>query len=94
MAVGYIVFHYPASGGLEDLVIRVRQAVDALRSTPGCLTADCWVTHDNDAVVATGRWESDDALAASFSTCRESGVDFTFDERERQPRHTITLRPS
>ncbi|MDI9915454.1 antibiotic biosynthesis monooxygenase [Rhodococcus sp. IEGM 1379] len=92
--IGYIVFHYPTQGRTSDLTHRVETAVAALRSTSGCITADSWVTPDDDAVVATGRWQSEEALEASFATCREQGVDFHFDERERQPRRTFKLRPT
>lgn len=91
---GYIVFHYPATGCLDDLIRRVEAAVTALRATDGCRTAQSWVTDDNDAVVATGTWRSEAALKAAFATCREQGVDFQFDERERQPRSAITLHPT
>jgi len=91
---GYIVFHYPAQGFLGELTRRVEAAVTALRATEGCLGANSWVTHDNDAVVATGTWCSEAALKTAFAICREQGVDFQFDERERQPRSAITLRPT
>lgn len=91
---GYIVFHYPATGCLDDLTRRVEAAVTALRSTEGCLSAQSWITDDNDAVVATGTWHSEAALTAAFATCRAQGVDFQFDERERQPRSAITLHPT
>lgn len=91
---GYIVFHYPAKGCLDDLMRRVEAAVTALRATQGCIGAESWVTLDNDAVVATGTWHSAAALKAAFATCREQGVDFQFDERERQPRSALTLRPT
>ncbi|RAL31782.1 antibiotic biosynthesis monooxygenase [Rhodococcus sp. AQ5-07] len=92
--IGYIVFHYPAQGWISDLTRRMEAAVAALRSTSGCIAAESWVADDDDAVVATGRWQSEEALEASFATCREQGVDFHFDERERQPRRTVKLRPS
>lgn len=92
--IGYIVFHYPAQGGMSDLTRRVEAAVTALRLTDGCLTANSWTTIDKDAVVATGTWRSAADLEASFAECRERGVDFQFDERERQPRQTITLHPT
>jgi quinol monooxygenase YgiN len=92
MKVGFVAVHYPDSRHLDELIARVKRAVEVMRLTPGCLSADCWVTVDGDAVVSTGQWESDQARTASFATARDAGVDFTYDERDRRPRQIFRLR--
>ncbi|MER6946571.1 antibiotic biosynthesis monooxygenase [Nonomuraea sp. NPDC000554] len=91
MTVGLVAFHYPEPKLFDEFIARAQQAVEAIRVTPGCLSADCWVTNDGDAVVTTGQWESEDTYKASFVTAREAGVDFTYDERECRPRQVFTL---
>ena len=92
MTVGFVAAHYPQPTHFDKFVARVQQVAEVLRSTPGCLSAECWVTISGDAVVSTAQWESDEAFTASFAAVRDAGMDVTFDERERQPRHK--LRPS
>ncbi|WP_062989367.1 antibiotic biosynthesis monooxygenase family protein [Nocardia anaemiae] len=92
MTVGFVAFHYPRPEDFDDFVNRVRNVAAVLRSVPGCLSADCWVSTDgDDAVVSTGQWESDEAFAASFATVAAADVDVTFDERERRPRQIFKL---
>lgn len=93
MTVGFVGVHYPQPEHFDDFIARVDQAVEVLQATPGCLSAACWVTDDGDAVVSTARFESDEALTASFAAAVEAGVDFAYDERERLPRQVLTLRP-
>jgi quinol monooxygenase YgiN len=93
MTVGFVAVHYPQPAHFDEFVGRVHQVADVLRSTPGCRSVECWVTSDGDAVVSTGQWESDEALAASFAAARDAEVDVTFDERERRPRQVFTLHP-
>ncbi|MEV4128206.1 antibiotic biosynthesis monooxygenase family protein [Nocardia sp. NPDC049707] len=92
MTVGFVGLHYPRPEDFDDFVARVRQVAEVMRSTPGCLSADCWITTDgDDAVVSTAQWESDAAFAASFAAIVAAEVDVTFDERERRPRQIIKL---
>jgi quinol monooxygenase YgiN len=93
MTIGFVAVHYPEPTRFDEFVARVRQVAEALRLTPGCLSAECWVTIDGDAVVSTAQWESDEAFAASFAAARDAGVDVTFDERERRPRQVFKLLP-
>ncbi|MGH3721226.1 MAG: antibiotic biosynthesis monooxygenase family protein [Pseudonocardiaceae bacterium] len=93
MTVGLVALHYPQPTYFEDFIARVQNAVEAIRQTPGCLAVECWITSDGDAVVSTGRWESEEALTASFATAKNAGVDFTYDERELRPRQVFTLLP-
>ncbi|MFF8785163.1 antibiotic biosynthesis monooxygenase [Streptomyces sp. NPDC015125] len=93
MTVGFVGIHYPHPTHFDDFIARVNQAVEVLRTTPGCLSAACWVTADDDAVVSTAQFASDEALMASFAAAGEAGVDFAYDERERLPRQVLTLRP-
>ncbi|MFI6772688.1 antibiotic biosynthesis monooxygenase [Nocardia sp. NPDC050412] len=92
MTVGFVAFHYPRPEDFDDFVARVRKVGAVLRSVPGCLSADCWVTTDGgDAVVSTGQWEFDEAFAASFAAVAAADVDVTFDEREDRPRKIFEL---
>jgi quinol monooxygenase YgiN len=86
MTVGFLAIHYPHASHREDFIARVQRAAEVLRSTPGCLGADCWVPVKGDTVVSTAQWESEGAQATSFATARTAGVDFDYDERERRPR--------
>ena len=91
MKVGEVAIHYPHMSHREEFIARVKLAVEVIRQTPGCLSADCWVTEASDAVVSTVQSESEDALAASFATAKAAGVDFTYDERESRPREILRL---
>ena len=55
MTVGFVAAHYPQPMHFDEFVARVHQVAGVLRSTPGCLSAECWVTADGDAVVSTAR---------------------------------------
>ncbi len=91
MKVGFIGIHYPHIPHREEFISRVQRAVEVMRPTPGCLSADCWVTVAGDAVVSTGQWESEEALASSFATAKAAGVDFDYDQRESRPRDILRL---
>ncbi len=91
MKVGFIGIHYPHIPHREEFISRVQRAVEVMRPTPGCLSADCWVTVAGDAVVSTGQWESEEALASSFATAKAAGVDFDYDQRESRPREILRL---
>ncbi|SHG23928.1 putative quinol monooxygenase [Streptoalloteichus hindustanus] len=91
MKVGMVAYHYPHAEHREEFIARLHQVVEFFRRTPGCLSADCWVTADNDAVISTVQWESEAAFGASFAAVRASGLDLTYDERESRPREIIRL---
>lgn len=91
MKVGLVAVHYPRDGERANLLARVQHAVDVIRSTSGCLGADCWWTAARDAVVSTGQWESRAAMNASFAAARADGVDFDYDARESRPRQVFRL---
>jgi quinol monooxygenase YgiN len=91
MKVGFVAIHYPHISHREEFIARVQRAAEVMRLTPGCLSADCWVTVAGDAVVSTAQWESEDALASSFATAKAAGVDFDYDERESRPREILRL---
>ncbi|AEW98691.1 antibiotic biosynthesis monooxygenase [Streptantibioticus cattleyicolor] len=91
MTVGFVAFHYPGPEHFEEFVGRVRTACEFVRTRPACLTAECWVTADGEAVVTTGRFESAEALKAAFAAARDSGVITERDEREHRPREFFTL---
>lgn len=93
MAVGFVAFHYPCAEYAEEFLGRVRRACEFVRSRPACEAAECWVAADGEAVVTTGRFESEAALKAAFEAARESGVITEADEREHRPRRFITLLP-
>ncbi len=91
MKIGFVAIHYPHISSREEFISRVQQAVEVMRPTPGCLSADCWVTVAGDAVVSTAQWETEEAMASSFATARAAGVDFDYDERESRPREVFRL---
>jgi heme-degrading monooxygenase HmoA len=91
MTVGFVAIHYPHASHREDFISRVHHVAGVLRSTPGCLGADCWVAVEGDAVVSTAQWESEEAEASSFAAAKAAGADFAFDEREVRPREIFRL---
>ena len=91
MKIGFVAIHYPHISHREAFIARVQRAVEVMRLTPGCLSADCWVTVAGDAVVSTVQWESQDAQTSSFAAAKAAGVDFDYDERESRPREILRL---
>lgn len=91
MTVGFVAFHYPRPEYAEEFIGRVHKACEFVRSRPACRAAECWVTADGEAVVTTGRFESEEALKAAFAAARDSGVITECDEREHRPRQFFTL---
>ena len=91
MKVGLVALHYPRREHWEEMVSRVRQAAEVMAATPGCLAVDCWIRDDGAAVVTTGQWESERALAAGFAAVQAAGVDFGYDDRESRPREVFKL---
>jgi quinol monooxygenase YgiN len=89
--IGLVAFHYPRREHWDEMISRVRQAADVMAATPGCLAADCWVSEGGGAVVTTGQWESEEAMAAGFAAVQTAGVDFGYDERETRPREVFKL---
>ena len=91
MKVGLVAVHYPRPEHRDEMISRVHRAAEVMAATPGCLAVDCWVSETSQAVVTTGQWESDQALAAAFSAVRAAGLDFDYDDRESRPREVLKL---
>jgi quinol monooxygenase YgiN len=91
MKIGLVAFHYPHHDHHDEMIARVRRAAEVMAAQPGCLAADCWVSEDNEVVVTTGQWDSEEALASAFVAVYAAGVDFDFDEREICPRRVVKL---
>ena len=91
MKVGLVAVHYPRREHWDEMIARVHRAAEVLAATPGCLAVDCWLSEDNQAVVTTGQWESEQARMAGFSAARTAGVDFDYDEREFRPHEVLIL---
>ncbi|ACZ91699.1 antibiotic biosynthesis monooxygenase family protein [Streptosporangium roseum] len=89
MKVGMIAHHYPHASHRKEFVARVHQVAEVFRSTPGCLSAECWQT--DDAVTSIVQWESEEAFAASLVAVQAAGLDLAYDEREVRPREIIRL---
>lgn len=88
---GFIAFHYPKPEHFEEFVDRTHQVRDALQASPGCLSAEIWVTSDGDAVVTNARFETPQELDQALSAGRALGDVVEFDDRERKPRQIFTL---
>jgi quinol monooxygenase YgiN len=91
MKVGLVALHYPRPEHRDEMISRVHRAAEVMAATPGCLAVDCWMCGDNQTVVTTGQWESEQALMAAFAAVRTAGVDFDYDARESQPRQVFKL---
>ncbi|MFE1172838.1 antibiotic biosynthesis monooxygenase [Streptomyces sp. NPDC058773] len=89
MKVGMVASHYPHAAHREEFISRVHQVREAFLRTPGCLSADCWVSAD--AVISVVQWESEEASAASFAAVQTAGLDLAYDEREIRPREIVRL---
>lgn len=89
MKVGMVASHYPHPASREEFISRVHQVAEEFRRTPGCISADCWVTAE--AVVSIVQWESEEASNASFAAVQAAGLDLAFDERESRPREIVRL---
>jgi heme-degrading monooxygenase HmoA len=75
MKVGLVAVHYPRPEHWDEMISRVHRAAEVLAATPGCLAVDCWLSEDNQAVVTTAQWESEQARIAGFSAASTAGVD-------------------
>ena len=91
MTVGLVAVHYPRREHRDEMISRIHRAAEVMAATPGCLAVDCWVSEDDQSVVTTGQWESEQALTAGFSAVRTAGVDFDYDGRESRPRDVLRL---
>ncbi|MFF3767442.1 antibiotic biosynthesis monooxygenase family protein [Streptomyces sp. NPDC001922] len=89
MKVGMVASHYPHATHREEFIARVHRVAEEFRRTPGCLSADCWVS--DEAVVSIVQWESEEDYAASFAAVAAAGLDIDFDEREARPREIVRL---
>ncbi|MEW9522139.1 antibiotic biosynthesis monooxygenase [Streptomyces tubercidicus] len=89
MKVGMVASHYPHAAYREEFIARVHQVCEVLLGTPGCLSAECWMSED--AVISIVQWESEEASAASFAAVEAAGLDVGYDEREARPREIVRL---
>src|SRR5262245_15863240 len=71
---GLVAIHYPRAGEQTFVVALVRDAAEAMRATPGCLSAEYWVNPADGTVVTTGQWESEQSVRAAFSAVLAAGV--------------------
>ncbi|TJZ59024.1 hypothetical protein FCH28_02435 [Streptomyces piniterrae] len=91
MKVGMVAHHYPHAAHREEFLARVHRVGEEFRRTPGCLSADCWVSPDSDAVISIVECESEEAFAAAFAAVEAAGLDTTYDERESRPREIVRI---
>ncbi|MEU7858112.1 antibiotic biosynthesis monooxygenase [Nonomuraea sp. NPDC049141] len=89
MKIGMIASHYPHALHREEFIARVHQVAEVFRGTPGCLSAECWLS--DDAVISIVQWESDEAFAASLAAVQEADLDLAYDEREVRPREIVRI---
>ncbi|MGI8695738.1 MAG: hypothetical protein ACR2JQ_03690 [Mycobacteriales bacterium] len=93
MSIGWVAFHYPKPEYRDDMIRRVHAAAQVLIEVPGCPDVHCWETVEIGAIVASGRWESNEARQAGFAAAREAGVDFDYDDRQLRPWEVFHLSP-
>ncbi|RBQ21946.1 hypothetical protein DP939_04550 [Spongiactinospora rosea] len=74
MSFGFVAFHYPAPEHVEEFVARCHQVAELSRSQPGHLSTEVWVTPDQEAVVTTGSFASEEAFRAAAEGARELGA--------------------
>ncbi|MHA4820068.1 antibiotic biosynthesis monooxygenase [Streptomyces aculeolatus] len=91
MPVGFVAFHYPRPEHFEGFVARAHKVGETFQSRAGCLSAEVWATPAGDAVVTTGRFESEAAYHAALTAVRGLGEVVAFDERELKPRNVVIL---
>ncbi|MEU5210334.1 antibiotic biosynthesis monooxygenase [Streptomyces sp. NPDC020742] len=91
MKVGMVASHYPHAAHREEFVSRVHRVAEAFRRSPGCLSAECWLSPEGDAVISTVQWESEEARDASLATLMTADVDVAYDAREVRPREILHL---
>jgi heme-degrading monooxygenase HmoA len=93
MKSGMVVNHYPHASHREEFISRVQEVAEEFRRTPGCLSADCWLPADGDAVISIVQWESEEASVASFAAVRAAGfaLDPAHGEQETRPREIIRI---
>lgn len=89
MKVAMIGHHYPHASHREEFIARVHQVAQVFRGTPGCLSAQCWLS--GEAVVSIVEFESDEAFTASLAVVMAADVDVAYDEREVRPREIVRL---
>lgn len=90
--IRFIAVHYPQQGLFDDFVDRVRLAVATLQWSDGCHSAEFWVDSVQNIVVSTGVWQDEESRRRAFEQATRFGVDFAFDERERQDRFVLMLQ--
>jgi hypothetical protein len=91
MTFGIVAFHYPKDEYREEMIRRVTRAAKVMAAVPGCVEALCWQEKATGVVVATGKWETEEACVASFRAVVEADIDFNYDDRESRPREVFNL---
>lgn len=91
MTTGFVAFHYPRSEHRDELVQRMRAAAEVMRAVDGCLDASVWDVRENEAVVSTGTFASEETWTKAVRAVLAAGVDFDYDEREMRPRDVYFL---
>lgn len=86
MALGLVAFHYPRPEHRDELVQRMKDAADVMKTVEGCLDAEVWETREATALVSIGTFASEEAWTHAVRAVLEAGVDFDYDEREMRPR--------
>ncbi|MFG3255392.1 hypothetical protein [Streptomyces sp. NPDC048172] len=70
MKSGFVAYHYPHAFYRDEFAPRVEAVARVFRTVPGCLSADCWLSHDGESVVSIVTTESPEALQKAFATVR------------------------
>jgi quinol monooxygenase YgiN len=91
MTVCLIGVHYPRADYFSEFVKTVRTASDRLLGTPGCLSAEWWVTTDQEAVVSVAHFTSDEAVSTARVKVRESNLVDGYGVRTCQPPQIVVV---
>ena len=91
MTVCLIGVHYPRADYFSEFVKTVRKASDRLLGTPGCVSAEWWITTDQESVVSVAHFTSDAAVSSARVKVRESNLADGYDERICQPPQIVIV---
>lgn len=91
MSLCVIAFHFAHEQYREELARRIGQAAQLMSAVDGCLGVECWREPETGAVVAVGRWETEEARSRSFAAVERMRLDLEHEHRLSRPPQVFTL---